>query len=135
MPARQFLALGNCILTLWVAEMETRFLQFSPIIAITVPLVNAQYVAGLIAREYFPICDLICYLQRVSIWIFLFITDAAEAGKVSTLTDISLGFIHFDSTVTRMLSVSAAATAARSISSLQFFFPQEMELLSVSNPF
>lgn len=76
----QFLALGNCILTLWVAGMETHFLHFNPITAIMVPLVNAQYVAGLIACEYFLICDLICYLQRVSIWIFLFITDTTEAG-------------------------------------------------------
>lgn len=53
LPASQFLALGNCILTLWVAEVETRFLQISPIIAILVPLVTTQYVAGLIACEHF----------------------------------------------------------------------------------
>lgn len=40
-------------MTLWVAEVETRFLQISPIIAILVPLVTTQYVAGLIACEHF----------------------------------------------------------------------------------
>lgn len=97
--------------------METYFLQFGPIIAIMVPLVNAQYTAGPIACEQFLICDLICYSQEPASGFFSLL-QRCNRGKPSdsghrvgkrlrqSLTHILRGLTHFDSTVTQMLSVA-----------------------------
>lgn len=108
-----------------------------------VPLVNAQYVAGLRACEYFLICDLICSLQRVR-HLDVSLYNRCNGGREGKRSDCGQSWKETEAKSDRHLAgFHTFHECFRVPVPLQQPDPfplfnllsQEMELLSVTNPF